>query len=170
MAEVLLKDELRRRARTDVEVASSGTWGMDGSPATPESAETVGELDIDLSNHRARSLDIDEVRSFDVVVAMTSVHVREIIQMVPDAGPKVVLLKQLRDTEVTPLAADASDAERIQALLGGQRPASVRAHDVDDPMGMPLGTYQRTLTELLDGIERLADLICGPRPDAPSSS
>ncbi|HZK52565.1 MAG TPA: low molecular weight protein arginine phosphatase, partial [Actinomycetota bacterium] len=36
MAEVLLKDELRRRARTDVEVASSGTWGMDGSPATPE--------------------------------------------------------------------------------------------------------------------------------------
>jgi len=142
---------------------------MDGSPATPEAVETVGELAINLSNHRARSLDPGEVRSFDVVVAMTSVHVREILQMVPDAGSKVVLLKQLRDTEVAPLAADASDAERIQALLGGRRPPSVRAHDLDDPMGMPLGTYRRTMTELRDGIERLADLICGPRPDAPSS-
>ncbi len=170
MAEALLRDELRHRGRTDVEVTSSGTWGMDGSPATPEAVEAVGELDIDLSNHRARSLDPDEVRAADVVVAMTSVHVREIIQMVPDAGPKIVLLKQLRDTEVKPLAGDASDTERIQALLGGRRPASVRAHDVDDPMGMPLGTYQRTMTELLDGVERLADLICGPRPDAPSSA
>ena len=170
MAEVLLKDELRRRGRTDVEVASAGTWGMDGSPATPEAVETVGELDIDLGKHRARSLDVDEVRSFDIVVAMTSVHVREIIQMVPDAGPKVVLLKQLRGTEVAPLAVNASDAERIQALLGGRRPASVRAHDVDDPMGMPLGTYRRSMTELLDGVERLTDLLCGPRPDAPSST
>ncbi len=169
MAEVLLKVELRRRGRTDVEVASSGTWGMDGRPATPEAVETVGELGIDLSSHRARSLDVDEVCSSDIVVAMTSVHVREIIQMVQDAGPKVVLLKQLRETEVAPLAAGASDAERIRALLGGGRPASVRAHDLDDPMGMPLGTYRRTRTELLDGIERLADLICGPRPNAPSS-
>jgi len=162
MAEVLLQDELRRRGRTDVEVASAGTWGMDGRPPTPEAVEAVRELDIDLDNHRARSLDVDEVRAFDIVVAMTSVHVREIIQMVPDAGPKVVLLKQLRDTEVAPLAADASDAERVRALLGGRRPTSVRAHDLDDPMGMPLGTYRRTVTELLDGVERLADLICGP--------
>ena len=81
-----------------------------------------------------------------------------------------MLLKQLRATEVEALAADASDAERIQALLGGRRPSWVRAHDVDDPMGMPLGTYQRTMAELRDGIGRLADLICGPRPDAPSSS
>lgn len=169
MAEVMLRDELRRRGRTDVEVTSSGTWGMDGSPATPEAVEAVGELDIDLSDHRARSIDLVEVRAADVVVAMTSVHVREIIQMVPDAAPKVVLLKQLRDTEVLHLAADSSDAERVEALLGGRKPASVRAHDLDDPMGMPLGTYRRTVTELRDGIERLADLICGPRPEAPSA-
>jgi len=130
----------------------------------------VGELGIDLSNHRARSLDVDEVREADVVVAMTSVHVGEITQMVPAARPKVVLLKQLRDTEVGRLAADTSDAERIEALLEGRRPASVRAHDLDDPMGMPLGTYRRTVAELRDGIERLADLICDPRPEAPSSS
>jgi protein-tyrosine-phosphatase len=170
MAEVLLRDELRRRGRTDVEVTSSGTWGMDGSPATPEAVEAVGELDIDLSDHRARSVDLDEVLAADVVVAMTSVHVREIIQMVPDAAQKVVLLKQLRDTEVVEIAADSSDAARVEALLGGRRPTSVRAHDLDDPMGMPLASYRRAVAELRDGIERLADLICGPRPEASASS
>ena len=85
MAEVLLRDELRRRGCAGVDVVSSGTWGMDGSPATPEAVQAVGELDIDLSSHRARSLDVDEVRSADIVVAMTSVHVREITQMVPGA-------------------------------------------------------------------------------------
>ena len=166
MAEVLLKAELRRRNCADVHVVSSGTWGMDGSPATPEAVRAVGELDIDLSSHRARSLDVDEVRTADVVVAMTSVHVREIIQMVPDAKEKVVLIKQLRATEVEPLADDASRAQRLEALLAGRRPASVRAHDVDDPMGMPLGSYRRTVAELSGEIERLADVICGPRPNA----
>ena len=166
MAEVLLKDELRRRDCADVHVVSSGTWGIDGSPPTPEAVLAVGELDIDLSSHRARSLDVDEVRSADVVVAMTSVHVRETIQMVPDAGAKVVLLKQLRATEVEPLAADASRSQRLEALLAGHRPALVRAHDVDDPMGLPVERYRRTVAELSDGIERLADVICGPRPNA----
>ena len=121
MAEVLLKDELRRRDCADVQVVSSGTWGIDGSPATPEAVQAVGELDIDLSSHRARSIDVDEVRAADVVVAMTSVHVREIIQMVPDAEKKVVLLKHLRATEVEPLAAEASRAQRLEALLDGSQ-------------------------------------------------
>jgi protein-tyrosine phosphatase len=147
-------------------VVSSGTWGIDGSPATPEAVQAVGELAIDLSDHRARSLDVDEVRSADVVVAMTSVHVREIIQMVPGAEDKVVLLKQLRTTRIEPLSAGATRTERLEALLSGKRPELVRAHDLDDPMGMPLGRYRRTVTELHDGIEHLVDVICGPRPNA----
>ena len=93
---------------------------------------------------------------------MTSVHVHEIIQMVPDAEKKVVLLKHLRATEVEPLAAKASRAQRLEALLTGRRPRLVRAHDVDDPMGMPVARYRRTVAELSDGIERLADVICVP--------
>jgi hypothetical protein len=86
--------------------------------------------------------------------------------MVPGAENKVVLLKQLRTTRVEPLPADASRIQRLEALLSGTRPELVRAHDVDDPMGMPLGRYRRTVTELRDGLEHLADVICGPRPDA----
>ncbi len=167
MAEALFRAELERRGCDGIEAASAGTWGMDGSPATQEAIAAVGALNLDLGDHRARSLEVEEVRAADLVVAMTSVHVREINQMVPDAGPKVVLLKQLRETQVTPAPGGAAGSQRLEALLAGSRPALVRAHDVDDPMGMPLGTYERTVTELSDGVERLADLLCGARAGAP---
>jgi protein-tyrosine-phosphatase len=86
--------------------------------------------------------------------------------MVPGAERKVVLLKQLVATETTPLADDAARGERLEALLGGRRPELVREHDVDDPMGMDLGRYRRTVADLRDGIAHLADVICGPRPSA----
>ena len=161
MAEALMRCELDRRGCTGIEVASAGTWGMDGSPATPEAVEAVAELDADLGQHRARSLVADEVRASDLVVAMTSVHVGEIIQMVPDAQPKVLLLKQLRDTEVSPAAPDDELTTRVEAVVAGRRPPWVRAHDVDDPIGQPLERYRLTVNELRDGIERLADLLCG---------
>ncbi|MDQ4059015.1 MAG: low molecular weight protein arginine phosphatase, partial [Actinomycetota bacterium] len=47
MAESLFRDELRRRGCGGIEVASMGTWGMDGSPATPEAIEAVGALGVD---------------------------------------------------------------------------------------------------------------------------
>lgn len=160
MAEALFRGELERRGCYGINVASSGTWGMDGSPATPEAIAAVGALNLDLKDHRARSLVAEEVREADLVVAMTSVHVREIDQMVQDAGRKVVLLKQLRETQVTPPPEGAAGPQRLEALLAASRPAYLRSHDVDDPMGMPLGTYERTVTELRDGVERLADLLC----------
>jgi len=166
MAEVLLRAELRRRQCDALEVASSGTWGMEGSPATGEAVEAVAALGVDLREHQARSTTVDEIRASDLIVAMTSVHVRELTEMAPDASGKIVLLKQLGKTDVATLPEGSSTAERLTALLDGRRPTSVRAHDVDDPMGMPLGTYERTVDELRDGIERLAELLCGPHASA----
>jgi protein-tyrosine-phosphatase len=161
MAEVLFRDELRRRKCGGIEVASSGTWGMDGSPATPEAIEAVGAFGVDLTGHRARSLDVVEARSADLVVAMTSVHVRELMQMAPDAGGKTVLLKQLAETAVEEVPTEVGLDQRLAALLAGSKPALERAHDLDDPMGFPLATYERTVNELRKGLERLADLLCG---------
>ena len=167
MAEVLFRDELRRRGCEGIEVASSGTWGMDGSPATPEAVEAVGAFGMDLSGHRARSLDVTEAGAADLVVAMTSVHVRELEKMVPESAGKVVLLKQLAETKVSEPDAGAGLDQRLAALLAGRRPALVRAHDVDDPMGFPMATYERTVSELRRGLERLADLLCGVPEQGP---
>ena len=161
MAEGLFRDELRRRGCEGIEVASSGTWGMDGSPATPEAIEAAGAFGVDLTGHRARSLDVAEAGGADLVVAMTSVHVRELEQMAPGATGKTVLLKQLAETEVDDAPPGAGLDQRLASLLAGRKPALIRAHDLDDPMGFPLATYERTVAELRKGLERLADLLCG---------
>jgi protein-tyrosine phosphatase len=166
MAEVIFRAELQRRGCEGIEVASSGTWGIDGSPATPEAISAVGALDIDLREHRARSLSAEELQEADLVIAMTSVHRREIAELVPEAADKTLLLKQLKETSVRDSPPGAPGVERLAALIAGERPASIRAHDVDDPMGMPLRSYERTVTELSEGIERLADLLCGPAATA----
>jgi protein-tyrosine phosphatase len=159
MAEVIFRAELQRRGCEGIEVASSGTWGMDGSPATPEAVQAVGALDIDLRGHRARSLDFDELLEADLVIAMTAVHRREIAALVPEAAGRTLLLKQLKETSVP--ESPGAPGDRLAALIAAERPVYLRAHDVDDPMGMPLGSYERTVTELREGLERLADLLCG---------
>ena len=162
MAEVLLKDELRRRDCADVHVVSSGTWGIDGSPPTPEAVLAVGELDIDLSGHRARSLDVDEVRTADLVVAMTSVHVREILDVAPEAEGKLVMLKEIPEIRMEPGGAVPESPEaRLGLLLEGDRPEGRRSLDVDDPIGLPSGAYDRCVSDLELGIDALVAIICG---------
>ncbi|MEA3056833.1 MAG: hypothetical protein QOD30_2265, partial [Actinomycetota bacterium] len=39
-----------------------------------------------------------------------------------------------------------------------------RALDLDDPMGLPVFAYERAAGEIDLGVQRLADLLCGPLP------
>jgi protein-tyrosine-phosphatase len=160
MAEALLRHELDKRGCADVEVESRGTWAGFGNPATQEAVDALGELEIDLRSHRSQPLTGVDVEEADVVVAMTSVHLRELGKLSPDAMPKVVLMKELAE-----IAAESSGSEdaagRLTSFLAGQRPEPRRSLDVDDPIGLPLYAYQRCVRELQTGIEVLANVICG---------
>ncbi len=156
-----MRDEVSRRGCDGIEVASAGTWAGFGHAATAEATSAVGKLGIDLSRHRSRPLDQAELRRTDLIVAMTSVHVNEVLSVAPEAASKLVLLKQLADTEVRPLPADASSQDRLRALLRARRPELRRAHDLDDPIGLPHSAYERCLSELRIGIDKLADILCG---------
>ena len=117
---------------------------------------------IDLSAHRTRALDPDEVNEADLVVAMTSVHVREILEVAPEAAGKLVMLKEIPEIEMTARAAAAdSPQDRLQSLLDGSRPEPRRSLDVDDPIGLPAGAYDRCVSDLRLGIDALVAIICG---------
>ncbi|MGH2736130.1 MAG: low molecular weight protein arginine phosphatase [Actinomycetota bacterium] len=164
MAEALLRAELERRGCEGIEVASAGTWAGSGSPATPDAVAVLRPANVDLSDHRSRPLRVEDLEESDLVVAMTSVHVREILEMSAGVERKLVLLKQLAETDVEGAGPDATVAGRLEALFGGRRPEWRRAHDVDDPMGLPTSAYERALRELTDGVGKLADLLCAPPP------
>lgn len=161
MAEALMRAELARRGCADIEVVSAGTWAEPGSPATPEAARAVARLGASLDGHRSRPLEAADLEGADLVVAMTSVHRREIAELAPDARARTVLLKEIEAIEMDEPPPGAGPHQRLRALLSGRRPEPRRALDLDDPMGLPAAAYDRALREIARGVARLADLLCG---------
>ncbi|MBW3595457.1 MAG: hypothetical protein KY391_07740, partial [Actinobacteria bacterium] len=153
MGEALLRHRLNERGCNDIEVASVGTWAYYGREPTVEAIETLRKRGVDLSVHRSRPVEMDELRAADVVVAMTSVHVREIASLAPDVVDRIVLMKELKEIEPAGVPADADPSRRVAALLRGKRPKRRRNLDVDDPMGLPIGAYERAVREIDEGVE-----------------
>lgn len=165
MAEALFRHELARRDCQDVEVSSVGTWASFGDPATRDAVAVLGARGIDLSGHSSRGLSPSDLGEADLVVAMTSVHVRELLELDPEIETKLILLKQLAELEVEDAAPGATKEGRLRALLEARRPPWRRALDVDDPMGRPLAAYERAASEIEAGVRTLVDLLCGPEFD-----
>lgn len=161
MAEGLMRHLLEERGCSDVTVSSVGTWAYDGSPATPDALETVRKSGVDLAGHRSRSIAMDELLAADVIVAMTSVHVRELASLAPEVIDRIVLMKELPEIDPLPVPDDADTEQKVDALLRGERPARRRSLDVDDPMGLPASAYERCARELREGIDVLVETICG---------
>lgn len=163
MAEVMLREELASRGCSDIEVASAGTWAGFGNPAQPEALEVMRGRGIDLEAHRSRPVEPRELADADLVIAMTSVHARELRQLSEEVDTKMVLIKEFAEMEVGECPSSAID-DRLTTLLAGTRPPSRRALDLDDPMGLPVFAYERAAKEIEVGIKRLADLLCGSAP------
>ena len=159
MAEALLRHAASERG-CDLEVSSVGTWAYYGRSATPEAIETVRKRGADLSGHQSRPVEMEELQAADVIVAMTSVHVREIMSLAPDVADRIVLMKELREIQTAPVGPDGTIADKLGALLRGKRPKRRRALDVDDPMGLPVGAYERCAGELQEGVDTLIKALC----------
>ncbi|MPZ69023.1 MAG: hypothetical protein GEU71_05785 [Actinobacteria bacterium] len=156
MAEAMLKHELSRRGCTEIEVTSSGTWAGIGDRATSEAIAVLQGRGIDLSSHRSRGF--DPAGTADLIVAMTSVHVTEMIKQDDALGSRVRMVKELPELDVD-LSRDDPE-ERLAALLAAERPAPRRDLDVGDPYGLPFSSYERTVRDLEVGIEVLARVLC----------
>ena len=160
MGEAMLRHELAARGCEGVEVSSCGTWGLAQQPATPDAVTTLIERGVDLRPHRSRALDRAEIEEADLVVAMTSVHVREIGAEVPEALGKVRLVKELAELELGGETSPSTPEEGLARLLAATRPPARRSLDVDDPMGLPARAYERAAGEIEAGVRVLADALC----------
>lgn len=164
MAEAVFRAAVERRG-CDISVSSVGTWAYDGNPATDEAVEVVAARGMDLSSHRSRELAADSLARADVIVAMTSVHRREILDVDPAVAHKVVLMKELVEMALEGDLPDSAE-RRLERLLGARRPEWRRALDLDDPIGKPVGAYERTVAQIEMGVEVLAEALCGPSAEA----
>jgi protein-tyrosine-phosphatase len=161
MAEALLRAAAAVHGCPEIEISSAGTWAASGAPATAEAVAAVGARAGDLSDHRSSPLTADAIERADLIVAMTSVHEREILELAPSARAKLVLLNELLEME--PALDGCTDVhERLEALLACARPARLRSLDIDDPIGLGARAYDRCATVIERGVRRLAALLCPP--------
>ena len=104
----------------DLVIASAGTLGIVGEPATPDAIATLFEQGIDLGGHRSSGLGPDDLASADLVVVMAERHRREIDRRFPGHGKVIQLMR---------------------AFENGTAPAPA-APDLDDPIGQPIEIYR----------------------------
>jgi protein-tyrosine-phosphatase len=95
MAEVMLKDQLRRDGKENLyRVHSAGTWTTDSQPASRLAMEAVQELGLDLSAHRTHLLTADDVHEASLILVMARDHKEALVAEFPEAGQKIFLLSE----------------------------------------------------------------------------
>jgi protein-tyrosine-phosphatase len=135
---------------------SSAGFGPSGEPAEAEAITVMGELNIDLSGHRSRSLTPDLCRAADLIVVMTRLHLVGVATIEPEAWPRAFPFVDLvaRARKIDPLTIDEPFRQWVLRAHGERTRSSVLALpttvDVADPVGKPLAAYRRRRDQLAE--------------------
>jgi protein-tyrosine phosphatase len=98
MGAALMADQLGEDS--EITVSSAGIGALVGFPAAEHAVELMGERGIDISDHRARQLDIEIIKSTDLILVMESGHKTAIDSIDPTARGKVYRMCEWNDTDV----------------------------------------------------------------------
>jgi len=134
MAKALLEDRLKKMKRQNVEVLSAGIMMLGGMGATEATKEVLRREGIDVSSHRSQKITEDMLRRSDIILVMERLHEERILQVTPEIKNRVFLLKEFAKIDDTNL-------------------------NIEDPIGMPLGFYEKTLEKIKEAIERIITII-----------
>jgi protein-tyrosine phosphatase len=171
VAEGFLCSAVRRRfAERAPTVESVGTFGWEGSPASPESVAAALELGIDIAGHRARRLEAEHLEGTGLVLAMASEHRTAVVRLAPETAARTFTLKELvRLLEALPVASGDADPVAALAVRAAEADALRRNgfegdpedEDIADPLGLPIETYRAVAVELEEWCGRLTDGLFG---------
>ena len=96
MAMGLLRDRLAKDGLDDeVSVSSAGVYGLDGSAASRPGVDVLAERGIDISAHRAQTVDRKEIAEADLVLVMEEAQRRTLFHAYPEQLHKIFLLSEM---------------------------------------------------------------------------
>ena len=127
---------------------SSGLAPDSGEAAARHAVEIARSWGIDLSGHRARSVDAGALRQVDVCVGLTLSHTRLLQRMLRSqpGAPQVLCLSDFLPS--------SPQGEAVDRLLAGA-PTSSSA-EIDDPYGGSREAYESCAALIRHAIENLA--------------
>ena len=135
MAEGMLRHRMAEEGLDSrYEVASAGTWGVQGSAASENAVAVMAERGIDIAEHRARTVSAPDVAAADLILVMSREHQHVLENTWPQYQWKV---------------------HRLSEMAGKRR-------DVQDPYGGPIEEYRAcadVIAEYIDqGLEQIVEL------------
>jgi protein-tyrosine-phosphatase len=99
MAEKLFENLVKERGNKDAKAFSAGIYAFAGDPASSMAISVMkGEFGIDLTSHRSKVLDIDDIRGAWLILAMTEEHKRMILDIYPESADKLYTLKEYAES------------------------------------------------------------------------
>lgn len=139
MAEHLLRHRAEE-AGLELKTASAGLHAYPGDSATREAVEVLEELGIDASSHRSRRVHPYLLEEYDLILAMTSSHKRQLLEMAPELAGRIYLLKEY--------------AERAAGEQEGS-PSIEKDYEISDPFGQSLAVYRNSRDEIDRALETI---------------
>ena len=96
LAQVIFKERLRKTAdAADWRVESAATWGDANLPAMPEAIQEARKRNLNLENHRSRSLTPQMMKKFDLILVMEAGHKEALQTEFPSVKSRIFLLSEV---------------------------------------------------------------------------
>jgi len=92
LAEMLLKNEIKRHKLKNFSVSSTGISAYPGSPGDPEMVNYLSKIGVPSENHKARPITEEDVNLADLILVMEKAHLKIIESQWPQAKDKLELL------------------------------------------------------------------------------
>ena len=149
MAEALFKHILasRKDKLKDIKVISAGIYAWEGDKASYGAEEALKEKGIDVTEYSSKLLTSKLVEEADLVLTMTSNHKKAVLDMCPEAGARVHILKEY--------VLNHGDKE---VHISGIGPGEIN-YDIRDPYGQSVDVYRESAEEIEKYLQILIDKI-----------
>ena len=115
-------------------ISSCGINAIQGQSATGNAIEVMKKYDIDLTSHRATSIENSNILDCDLIIVLAHIHKIQILQIYPMLNNKIFTLKEYVNSE------------------GNYK-------DIDDPWGLDIEIYTVTAKDIVENINKLLEIL-----------
>jgi protein-tyrosine phosphatase len=161
MAAAILHRELTRRG-VQAQIRSAGTSVVGSAPATHDAIVVMKAEGLDISTHRSRPVEPNDIDRSDIIITMTRAQLRYVATKSPESFSRLFTLKELARRAREHGRVDGEDLGAWIAQLGaGRRTTDLLGDDpvddVEDPIGCPIEVYSAVVRELAHAISSVVD-------------
>jgi protein-tyrosine phosphatase len=159
-----------------VALRSFATMTLDALPVLEEAQAFARRFGLDVSEHRSRSLEGQNLGAADLVIGFELIHAATAVLRAGAARDRTFLLGELVDyldtlepPEEPDVVMRARGIVEAAAALRAQQPDVMAVPEIEDPYGKSAATYEQVASDVLKLTNRVSEILLGASPRAPIS-